>query len=193
MFNKQYVIYGIAGAGICYFFYRWLVMENGIVKSALATTQFDSYGVNSLGDIKAVCKAIANKYHFNANKENLYRMLLETAIVETNAGTAIDKTANSGRGLFQFDKIGYNEALTQRVRVKNNDFANQIAEGYMGNSILQNAYFSAYLARLFYLSKSGAIPSDVSGRAFYWKKYYNTVKGAGSVEHYIKLVNKWIG
>lgn len=175
-----------------YVIYRFWKMQNGIINDN-TNSNFVSYGVNSLSDIKEVCKAIANKYHFGANKEILYRMLLETAVVETNAATAKDTTATSGRGLFQFDKIGYDEAKKQRLKRGNTDFQKQIDEGYMGDSILLNAYFACYMARMYYLKVSKAIPNTLQERANYWKTYYNSIYGAGTPEHYIKLVNKWLG
>ena len=36
------------------------------------------------------------------------------------------------------------------------------------------------------------MPTSVEGQANYWKKYYNSELGAGSVEHYIELVDKYL-
>ena len=44
-------------------------------------------------------------------------------------------------------------------------------------------------ARLHYLFKPGKIPSDITGQAEYWKKWYNTIEGAGTVDQYIKSWN----
>lgn len=45
--------------------------------------------------------------------------------------------------------------------------------------------FAATLARVLYLSFAEPIPDDLEGQARYWKKYYNTPAGAGTVEHYL--------
>jgi len=45
--------------------------------------------------------------------------------------------------------------------------------------------FACILARLYYLRCPGAIPATIDGQGAYWKRYYNTVAGAGTVEQYI--------
>lgn len=41
--------------------------------------------------------------------------------------------------------------------------------------------------RLFYRLIPEAILETIEGRAKYWKKYYNTVLGKGTVEHYLEM------
>ena len=47
------------------------------------------------------------------------------------------------------------------------------------------------LARLHYLRCPGAIPGDVHGQAAYWKQWYNTVAGKGTVEEYLEHWARW--
>ena len=46
--------------------------------------------------------------------------------------------------------------------------------------------------RLKYWRVPKKMPTSVEGQANYWKKYYNSELGAGSVEHYIELVDKYL-
>jgi hypothetical protein len=39
-------------------------------------------------------------------------------------------------------------------------------------------------ARIYYIRIPQAIPKELGAQAAYWKKYYNTTAGAGTVEHY---------
>ncbi len=41
-------------------------------------------------------------------------------------------------------------------------------------------------SRLHYLRMPGSIPDELTGQAFYWKKFYNTSAGKGTVEQYLK-------
>lgn len=50
-----------------------------------------------------------------------------------------------------------------------------------------NPYLSLIFTRLFYRLIPEAIPETIEGRAKYWKKYYNTVLGKGTVEHYLEM------
>ena len=47
-------------------------------------------------------------------------------------------------------------------------------------------------ARIKYWRVPKKMPTSVEGQANYWKKYYNSELGAGSVEHYIELVDKYL-
>ena len=55
---------------------------------AMQNTSYQIYGVTGLDDIKTIARETADKYQYGANRDNLYKMLLETAIVETDAGNA---------------------------------------------------------------------------------------------------------
>ncbi|MDE6886180.1 MAG: hypothetical protein K2P17_03990 [Helicobacteraceae bacterium] len=160
----------------------------------MQTPSYITYGVVDLEDLKSIAKETAEKYSYNANRDNLYKLLLETAIVETNAGNAsMDVNRSYGRSIMQFDKIGYEEALRVRNIYKNNDFQEQINKGYMSEAMQRNPRFAFYLARFFYLGKIEAIPSTLKERAEYWKKYYNTGGGAGTASAYISRVQSHLG
>ena len=152
------------------------------------------YGYKNLNELKTDAKACAINYPYGANYNDLAKLLLETAIVETDGATAyMDVNRNYGRSIMQLDKIGYEEALRIRVLKKNKNYAKEIESGYMSDDLQYNIPFAMYLARFFYLGKPEKIPDSIEGRAKYWKKYYNTSYGAGTPEKYISLVNKWLG
>jgi len=54
------------------------------------------------------------------------------------------------------------------------------------DDITADKYLNCIAARLYLGNKPGMIPSDLKGQAAYWKKYYNTTSGAGTVEEFIK-------
>lgn len=161
---------------------------------AMQSMSYQIYGIYGIDDLKEIARETAEKYSYGANKDNLYKMLLETAIVETDAGRAVmDTNRNYGRSIMQFDKVGYDEALRIRQKVGDKDFNYEIIKGYMSDELQKNPRFAMYLARMFYLGKSEPIPSTLENRALYWKRYYNTLLGAGSVEKYLDLVHKNLG
>ena len=43
--------------------------------------------------------------------------------------------------------------------------------------------------RLHYWRVPKKLPETLTQQAKYWKKWYNTEKGAGTIEHFIKVVN----
>ena len=52
-------------------------------------------------------------------------------------------------------------------------------------SVLSNIALAAAFCRIHYRRMPGAIPENMPERAAYWKKFYNTYKGKGTVDHYI--------
>lgn len=57
-----------------------------------------------------------------------------------------------------------------------------------------NDYFATAVACVFYLRIPEKLPKygDILGQAQYWKKYYNTVKGKGTVEAYLESWNSYV-
>ena len=51
--------------------------------------------------------------------------------------------------------------------------------------IYTNIALAAAFCRIHYRRKPGAIPKSMPGRAAYWKKWYNSEEGAGTVDHYV--------
>ncbi len=57
------------------------------------------------------------------------------------------------------------------------------------NAIMKDDGLACLFSRLHYLRQPGAVPDTLAGQAEYWKKYYNTICGKGTVERYIEAVN----
>ena len=53
-----------------------------------------------------------------------------------------------------------------------------------------NLRYACAMARVHYLRAPGAIPLTVPGQAEYWKQYYNTPLGKGTIEHYMRAWDK---
>ena len=58
---------------------------------------------------------------------------------------------------------------------------------------LTKPLYSGLAARLFLVKIPAPIPSDLPGQAAYWKRYYNTVAGKGTVEKFIEDVQHATG
>lgn len=124
--------------------------------------------------------------------KNAALLLAETAAAETDYGDAIDLTQNSGFGVFQFDQIAITDTIS-RTSAARKDLVysafgvdiNLVNSAALKYSPLKSAIF----ARLFYLLRPGAIPDTMQERAAYWKKYYNTALGKGTMQHYINAAN----
>lgn len=141
--------------------------------------------------VRAVCGVLGN-----GSRGNAETMLLETAAQETHVGRFIDPTPfGAGRGLFQCDRIAFVD-IQQRARIADMD-AIKAAWGFDIRRVEHLALDSspllaAIFARLFYKLIPDVFPADLHGRAGYWKRFYNTVDGDGTVEQYTANARRFL-
>jgi hypothetical protein len=55
---------------------------------------------------------------------------------------------------------------------------------------MNNNLLGALAARMYLLNIPEEIPGSIKERAWYWKEYYNTKKGSGTVDHFIRANNE---
>lgn len=117
-------------------------------------------------------------------------LLVETAAAETLLGDYKDPTpVSAGTGLTQVD-LGTFEWL--RDKYKNSRYASALLSAFgvdLSRTAYQELRTSPLLAMIFcrfrYLAAPGAIPDTREGRAEYWKRYYNTSAGKGTLADYL--------
>jgi hypothetical protein len=134
--------------------------------------------------VKEVCECLGYGSSSNADK-----LLIETSGAETHKGQAKDNSIGAGMGITQFDKMPFYDV---KDRCRNSD-KNKIKEYFNididlveWEHIRYNPLLCLIFTRLKYLKVSESIPTDLKGRARYWKQYYNTEAGKGTIEHYIE-------
>ena len=93
-------------------------------------------------------------------------------------------------GVMQIELKTY-EFLTQYIHRKGgrllklfNKYRNESL--MITEDLISNLALNIFLCRVLYWTKPEAIPSDLDGQAKYWKKYYNTIHGAGTPGEYIR-------
>ena len=123
--------------------------------------------------------------------------LSEIATVESRKGEDPD-TYREGYhgGVMQVDKIGFEDtqdtkshpALVSKFKRIKDEFGIDWAAASWED--LRDPLHSTIAARLLLSNKEDVIPDTVEGRAKYWKDKYNTVKGKGTTEKYLKSLGK---
>ena len=124
--------------------------------------------------------------------DNHINMLLETARAETKLGEIADTTKYAGIGITQFDKIPFEDTKARTlIRTKKlvKDRLGIDIDLVMWEHLRYNPYLCFIFTRLFYLLRPNKIPATIEERAKYWKKWYNTKLGKGTVEHYLEANN----
>lgn len=155
------------------------------------------YGVTDEIDIKGVISTIVALYPMGANPTLLYDFLLEICAVETALGQgAYNVNRGYGYGLWQFDKIAFDDTKIRIAKKHNADFlliCNRNINKITYDDLKTSSLVACFFARTYlYYRIPHAIPSTRVARANDWKKYYNTIKGAGTPEKYLAAAQKWI-
>lgn len=152
------------------------------------------YGLVSHAQVKHFAQAVCNVLGCGEQNAAVY-LLCETAAAETGFGTFSDPTPNgAGRGLMQCDELPFKDVIG---RTKKADIAAIKREFDIDLKIVEwddlnySPLLAMIVARLHYKLCPGAIPQTMRGRAEYWKKYYNSVLGKGTVEHYVEAAKRF--
>jgi len=130
------------------------------------------------------------KHLGNGKNGTVKDLLIETARTETGLGNTEDKTLlSAGVGIMQFDKIGFEDVKERGSRRWKNLIKDKLKvdiDLVTHDMLLYSPFLSVLWARMKYKLIPEQVPDNIYGRAKYWKKYYNTYKGKGTVEHYLK-------
>lgn len=144
--------------------------------------------------LKEAITDILQKLSLNAT-DNAINLLVETACQESACGKYIKQINGPACGIFQIEPNTAKDIIKNFVSYKPNirSKLNQIYIQFMSleDNLKYNLMYSVAMCRIHYMRVSEPIPDTVEGRAEYWKKYYNTALGKGTVEEYIKNVNKY--
>lgn len=121
-------------------------------------------------------------------------LLLGTAAHESHLLTMIRQTNNGpAMGPFQMEPATHKDIWDNFLRYK--PALRKKVEPYISKDpkdMITDLRHATIMARLHYLRVKEKLPEadDLLGQAKYWKKYYNTVKGKGTVEKYINDYNR---
>ena len=127
------------------------------------------------------------------NSKAAQELLLGTAIQESGLRYLHQLGDGPALGLFQMEPathddiwenyLAYRATLAQKIPGTGGSAIRRKAVEMVGN-----LWYAAGMCRVHYLRAPEPLPEagDLEGQAAYWKKWYNTAQGAGTVEHYIR-------
>lgn len=119
------------------------------------------------------------------------RLVLGTGLTESGLEFISQVPSGVAKGFFQMELITHDDIwhnyLTYKGQLSDlvNDFI--IPSQGMFNQLQGNIYYATAMCRVHYLRHLPTIPdtSSLEDLAGYWKRYYNTSKGAGSTQDFI--------
>lgn len=131
---------------------------------------------------------------FRLSSEAAVELLVGTALKESGGlRWRIQLGGGPARGLFQMEKATYDDIwknyLAFRAPLRDAVVAafTPAGEALSFDQITDDDGYAAVMARLKYLRVPARLPAagDLAGQAEYWKKYYNTTLGKGTVAGYV--------
>lgn len=126
---------------------------------------------------------------FKFRTPSALNLLLLTCAVESDFGKYHkQKGGGPARSIYQIEPGTFTDIYTRVIKPKFPDFYCSFAE------IETNDTKATIIARMKYYSIKEALPdaNDVERLAQYWKRYYNTEKGKGTVEKAIQKYQKYV-
>lgn len=127
----------------------------------------------------------------NSYSKAAERLLLGTAIVES--GLKYTKQINGpALGFFQMEPATHDYIWLKFIGATRREHLLQglsklAVKPADSKEMRNNPFYAAAMARINYLRFPEALPdeNDIEAIAVYWKKYYNTAAGKGTVERFI--------
>lgn len=152
------------------------------------------YGIRSIPEAKVLARRVVAAL---GGSEDVFSQMIETACAETKCGLYPDAHPEiMGVGLCQHDQINIDdiqgEGEQRHFDIVEKEFGYDIPTIQLAD-LANDPLLSFICCRLSYKRIPAAIPGDLLGRAQYWKEYYNTAAGSGTVEHYRESVEECLG
>ena len=158
------------------------------------------YGAKNSKHIKSYCESINARIF--GNKPQAIPLMYETLAVETNFCMFKDPTPKgAGAGATQIDQLPFKDFQERMIKFYPNivkkineysiwcglriDFEDWEWHHLMWESE-QSLTMSIIMMRCAYWLVAERLPDTLEGRAKYWKKYYNTALGKGTIRKYIE-------
>ncbi|WP_438967004.1 hypothetical protein [Flavobacterium sp.] len=131
------------------------------------------------------------------NTESAINLLLGTCAVESDMGTYLrQKGDGPALGIYQMEKNTHDDIWGNWIEFRWQIFGRLKFYGFIKEyeRLGTDLMYSTIMARIHYYRIKESLPKkdDIEGMARYWKKYYNTKQGKGSVEDFLYKYNKYV-
>jgi len=135
----------------------------------------------------------------NAHSDAAVNLLLGTAAQESGFGTYLRQIGSGvARGVFQMEPVTefdiWSNFLRYKIELKSmiTNVSKQFEPSVL--ALESNIAYQIAMARCHYLRVPEVLPSasDVPGMAEYWKRYWNTERGKGTVDEFIINYNRFV-
>lgn len=137
---------------------------------------------NAIIEVLTACKFTVS--------DSIVNMLFETACVESDCGKYVKQVGGPACGVFQIEpntaKDMQENFIKYRTELQNLHDNLYIKCLTLEENLCYNLAYSIFMCRIYYMRIKKPIPKTKEARAEYWKKYYNTDLGKGTVAKYLE-------
>jgi len=139
--------------------------------------------------IKKIIKYVLGK--INMDSEEARAMIFATGKAESGF-RALEQMGGPAVGFFQVEPATIQDVwenyVFYRPEIKTDLYALGFDDGDMKHSVMSNIGLQVAFARLQYRRFKDPLPAadDKQAQAAYWKKFYNTELGRGTIEHFLE-------
>lgn len=126
-------------------------------------------------------------------------LIMGTAAQESHLGRYIAQINGPALGIYQMEPATHddivNNYLSYRESLSDKILSVCGISGFSSERLLWDLKYSTIMCRMHYFRVPESLPicENVPAMAMYWKKYYNTLSGKGSVNEFISNFNKYVG
>lgn len=118
---------------------------------------------------------------------NACNLITETLATETGLGR-IKPTAKSPKNIAQIEEATFDDIKKRAMKYREQiEIGLGIDISAVAYEDLQDELIAILFCRLYYKLSPYPIPETRWLRGVYWKSYYNTAEGAGTVKHYMRM------
>ena len=133
--------------------------------------------------------------HMNLYSEDALEMIYRTGKAESGYRTLQQYGGGPALGFFQMEPATYRDIwenyVMYREKYRNKLYSLGFDDSKMDYCLMSNIGIQVAMCRLHYRRVPSALPKagDLEGQANYWKKYYNSHLGKGTIEHFMEANN----
>ena len=133
--------------------------------------------------------------HMNLYSEDALEMIYKTGKAESGYRTLQQYGGGPALGFFQMEPATYRDIwenyVMYREKYRNKLYSLGFDDSKMDYCLMSNIGIQVAMCRLHYRRVPSALPKagDLEGQANYWKKYYNSHLGKGTIEHFMEANN----
>ncbi|MCC9625434.1 hypothetical protein LPB41_27480 [Thalassospira sp. MA62] len=137
-------------------------------------------------------------------------LIMGTAAHESHLGDYIEQVGGGpARGIYQMEPATLDDCYTNYLDYGGRADLRAKVDGFLASSpamsaggpdkvaqLATNLAYATAMCRIRYYRVPQAMPTDpndVDGLAAYWKQYYNTPSGAGTVAEFVADYNRYLG